>query len=219
MTREETTKVQATKDIFEGINVREERERRGMSQQELSEKSGVPQTVLSRIENGHVSPRAKTLFAIRQALGDTSNSLDTMIEFEDLRTGIIRYYDRQFFELYGARHVCYVECRAMRNEPYILMGDMLYFDKDIGICSADKCFCNLPDGGCNMSGYYLFKFKSDYACALVQRSLQDKNMVHLSFANAHYPDLGWQEISDLNCHGKLIRLGRTASNMAKAFAY
>jgi transcriptional regulator with XRE-family HTH domain len=44
------------------------RERRGLSQRELSKLSGVPQKTISRIENGLDSPKIETLGKLASAL-------------------------------------------------------------------------------------------------------------------------------------------------------
>jgi putative transcriptional regulator len=49
--------------------VAEQREKRGLSQNQLAKKSGVPQSVISDIESGKTkAPRIDTLVAIAEAL-------------------------------------------------------------------------------------------------------------------------------------------------------
>ena len=45
------------------------RARRGLSQAELGEKSGVSQAAICQIETGRVKPRLETVFRIANALG------------------------------------------------------------------------------------------------------------------------------------------------------
>jgi DNA-binding XRE family transcriptional regulator len=45
------------------------RNQKGISQRELSQRSGIAESYLSRIENRHLEPRPKTLRKIAQALG------------------------------------------------------------------------------------------------------------------------------------------------------
>jgi transcriptional regulator with XRE-family HTH domain len=49
--------------------LREARRRAGLSQRELAEKSGVPQSTIGRIEAGAVDPRARTLDRLLRACG------------------------------------------------------------------------------------------------------------------------------------------------------
>jgi len=50
--------------------IQKKREAAGLSQAELSRRSGVKQSVISDIENGHTkSPRVETLMALAAALG------------------------------------------------------------------------------------------------------------------------------------------------------
>ena len=56
--------------------VTEQREKRGLSQNQLAKMSGVPQSVISDIESGKTkAPRIDTLMAIAAALGMTVNEL------------------------------------------------------------------------------------------------------------------------------------------------
>ena len=54
-----------------GIRIKEIRERVGMTQVELSEKSGISQEHISRIENGKFSPNVKTADKLAEAMGVT----------------------------------------------------------------------------------------------------------------------------------------------------
>jgi transcriptional regulator with XRE-family HTH domain len=54
-----------------GIRIKEIRERIGMTQAELSEKAGLSQEHISRIENGKFTPNVKTADRIAEALGVT----------------------------------------------------------------------------------------------------------------------------------------------------
>ena len=60
------------------------RKRRGLNQRELSERSGVPQPMISEIERGIVAaPRVDTLHKLAVALKCT---VDDLIEAEDGKT-------------------------------------------------------------------------------------------------------------------------------------
>lgn len=51
------------------VRLQQIRERRGMTQEQLEAKSGIPQSTISRIESGQVgNPRMKTLIALAEAL-------------------------------------------------------------------------------------------------------------------------------------------------------
>jgi transcriptional regulator with XRE-family HTH domain len=52
-----------------GRNVRRIRNERGLSQEQLSERSGFTQQYLSGLERGHRNPTVVTLFELAQALG------------------------------------------------------------------------------------------------------------------------------------------------------
>jgi len=54
-----------------GIRIKEIREQVGMTQAELSEKSGLSQEHISRIENGKFTPNVKTADKLAEALGVT----------------------------------------------------------------------------------------------------------------------------------------------------
>ena len=65
---------EAQREVFEqaydiAMQVVELRERLGLTQAELAEKCGVDQGDISRIERGSVSPTARTLQRIAEALG------------------------------------------------------------------------------------------------------------------------------------------------------
>ena len=64
-----------------GTRIKQIRERVGMTQAELSAKSGISQEHISRIENNHFTPTIKTADKICDAMGVTLNEL--FIESED----------------------------------------------------------------------------------------------------------------------------------------
>lgn len=52
-----------------GERIKEEREKAGMTLQQLAEKAGTPKTDISRVESGQADIRLSTLFKIFQGLG------------------------------------------------------------------------------------------------------------------------------------------------------
>ena len=65
------------------MDVKKEREKRGWSQVELAERAGIKPAVLSRVENTHVVPQAKTMFKINQAFGEPINKKNPYCQVED----------------------------------------------------------------------------------------------------------------------------------------
>lgn len=61
--------LQQSNKISVGERLRWLRERHGLTQQELAEKSGINRVTISKIESGHVEPRAKTLTRLLEAIG------------------------------------------------------------------------------------------------------------------------------------------------------
>ena len=61
---------------FSGQRVKEAREAAGLTQAELADRSGIPQSHISRIENAVHSPSRKTLERIAEALGIELKILD-----------------------------------------------------------------------------------------------------------------------------------------------
>ncbi len=58
------------------VTVREARKQRGLTQQQLSELSGVDQTTISDLETGrHTNPRLDTIKALAEALGIAPSKL------------------------------------------------------------------------------------------------------------------------------------------------
>lgn len=52
-----------------GYKIKEVRESKNISQEELSKKSGVSRTIISALENGKTNTTSKTLASIAKALG------------------------------------------------------------------------------------------------------------------------------------------------------
>ena len=51
-----------------GVQVKRERERALLTQQELAERAGIGLTTLNRIENGHAEPHFRTIRKLAKAL-------------------------------------------------------------------------------------------------------------------------------------------------------
>jgi transcriptional regulator with XRE-family HTH domain len=58
-----------------GVQVKRERERALLTQQELAERAGVGLTTLNRIENDHAEPHFRTIRKIAKALGIDAKDL------------------------------------------------------------------------------------------------------------------------------------------------
>jgi len=56
------------KNSFNHTRIKERRQKLRLTQQELSELSGIPRTYLAQIENGKNDPKASTLIKIADAL-------------------------------------------------------------------------------------------------------------------------------------------------------
>jgi len=65
---------------FIGKTIRAFREKAGMTQEELAKVSGMPQSHISRLENGEHSPTHLTMQKIADALGINVNQLDPAAE-------------------------------------------------------------------------------------------------------------------------------------------
>ncbi|WP_276089972.1 helix-turn-helix domain-containing protein [Pedobacter sp. JY14-1] len=65
--------------------IKELRARKGMSQEELAQKSGLSLRTVQRIEGGETEPRGDTLQRIANTLGITPDDLFDWTEFEDTR--------------------------------------------------------------------------------------------------------------------------------------
>jgi DNA-binding XRE family transcriptional regulator len=75
-TNPQRTEKVAKWSAYAGKRVRELRKEAGVTQEQLAEKSGLPQPHISRIENGEVSPTRFTLEKIAKALGKTIGDID-----------------------------------------------------------------------------------------------------------------------------------------------
>jgi HTH-type transcriptional regulator/antitoxin HipB len=65
-----------------GVLIREERLRRGMTQQELADRSGTGQKTISRVETGHEGASLETIFRLLAVLG-----LEIRFSPRDIGTG------------------------------------------------------------------------------------------------------------------------------------
>ena len=58
-----------------GRNLKELRQQQSLNQKDLSDRSGVPQATISRIETGRVQPRSSAVKNLADALGVSTDSL------------------------------------------------------------------------------------------------------------------------------------------------
>ncbi len=83
-----------------GIAVRHARRRAGLSQRALSERTGVPQSTIARVESSFVDPRVSTIVKLLSACGEELEALPRLGEGID-RTGIrenLKLTDAQRFD-------------------------------------------------------------------------------------------------------------------------
>ena len=183
------------------MDVKKEREKRGMTQAQLAEITGISPTVLSRVENFEVQPQAKTLFKIKQAFGQTTNKQEPHCQVEDLETAEIFQYDRGF--MMGWTSLARIACKSSRNEPFAQKGDSLFFDKE----QTDP----------RIEGYYLFRFEKDWAMFYSHPDIQAGDRVWLSCLNPTIDNMGWFEADDLEVVGALVHIGRNVQQKKNTF--
>ena len=174
------------------MDVKKEREKRGMSQAQLAERAGISATVLSRVENFGVKPQAKTMFKIKQAFDKPTDKQPRHCQVEDLLTGEFFQYDRGFMK--GWSNLARINCITTRNEPFAQKGDSLFFDKD----QTDP----------RIEGYFLFRFEKDWAMFYSHPNIQAGDSVYLSCLNPAIDNIGWFEAADLEVVGALVHIGR-----------
>jgi len=92
-----------------GEQVRRLRTRRGLTQQQLAERSGLHETHISRIERGQREPRLTTIFALARGMGSEVAEL-----FEETARGLAVVEGRQFEEL--LERMLHVSREAQRGE-------------------------------------------------------------------------------------------------------
>jgi transcriptional regulator with XRE-family HTH domain len=174
------------------VDVKKEREKRGMTQAQLAELTGIAPAVLSRVENLEVVPQAKTIFKIKQAFGEPTNAQVPYCTVEDVNTGEVFQYDRNF--MMGWKNLARALCTTRRNEPFSQKGDVLFFDK------------NQTDP--RVEGFFLFKFPRAYALLYSTVDIEGMEKVYLSCTNPIVDNMGWYDVDKLNCIGALVHIGR-----------
>jgi transcriptional regulator with XRE-family HTH domain len=183
------------------VDVKKEREKRGMTQAQLAELTGISPTVLSRVENFDVVPQAKTMFKIKQAFGQTTNTQTPHCQVEDLETAEMFQYDRGF--MMGWTNLARIACLSSRNEPFAQKGDSLFFDK------------NQTDP--RIEGYFLFRFEKAWAMFYSHPDIQAGDRVWLSCLNPTIDNMGWFEADDLEVVGALVHIGRNVQQKKNTF--
>ena len=88
-----------------GVAVRRARRRVGLSQRELAERTGVPQSTIARIESGFVDPRTGTVGKLLAACGEELEAvpkLGTGIDRTLIRSQLARTADERLAALVPA---------------------------------------------------------------------------------------------------------------------
>lgn len=183
------------------MDVKKEREKRGMTQAQLAELTGIAPAVLSRVENFDVIPQAKTMFKIKQVFGEPTNKQTPHCQVEDLNTGENFQYDRGF--MMGWSNLARINCITTRNEPFAQKGDSLFFDKE----QTDP----------RIEGYFLFRFEKDWAMFYSHPNIQAGDSVYLSCLNPAIRNMGWFEADDLEVVGALVHIGRNVQQKQNTF--
>ena len=95
------------------VDMRAERKKAGITQQEMSAQTGLRQARISEIENGHVDPKISELLAIAEVVGLAVHAFPTRYE-ESIKYAILECVE--------------VEDRGTgsRTIPEIILGDRLY---------------------------------------------------------------------------------------------
>lgn len=174
------------------LDIKAERIKRGMSQQELAEAAGIEQAALSRIEGNLVTPRAATLLKIRTAFGEAGINENFQCRVHDLDDDSITYYDQKFMP--GKQNIITLIAKTARNAPEIQIGDRVFFDAD-----------QIDPG---VEGYYLFKFAVDLGIYYSTQDIRKHDHVLLSCSNRMVDNMGQTKKSDLEVLGRLIHVGR-----------
>lgn len=177
------------------MDIKKEREKRGITQAELAELAGIAPAVLSRAENNEVVPQAKTLYKIKQALGQAAHNGSPVrsCRVEDLDLNEILISETA--ATLGWTDLARMTCTSRRNEPDLIPGDTMFFDK------------NQTDP--RIEGYYLFKFPKGYACYYSVQDIQEGDQVFLSAKSTHWSGhMGMFEVAELEVIGALVHIGR-----------
>ena len=110
------------------INVKEERVRRGLSQQELAHAAGIERAQLSRIEAGKVQPHAQTLHKLKSVIDDFRTNDVRTCRVHDLDDDSVTYFDNKF--LHGRTNLYKVKIHSESNSPELHKGDTAFIDAD-----------------------------------------------------------------------------------------
>ena len=182
------------------MEVREIRIRQGMSQGELAKKAGLDPSQLSRLERGNRKPQIETLQKIAEAL---DVPVDTILGGADLggvrpllipceHCGIEIITDPRTVPV-GADLV-YSHVTKPGMDPTIAPGDVVLIDK------SDK---DLTTGG-------IFSLETTQGGVCVRVEFCEiKQMPILSYDNPDLKDPGYTPTSDLEVHGKVVKIMKT----------
>jgi predicted transcriptional regulator len=96
-----------------GEAVRMARRRSGLSQRDLGERTGVPQSTIARIESGFVDPRTSTIVKLLSACGE---ELEVLPRLGD---GVDRTLIRPLLELTPAQRLARAEADANNLNAFL----------------------------------------------------------------------------------------------------
>jgi transcriptional regulator with XRE-family HTH domain len=196
------------------VDVKAERIKRNLSQQELADATGIERAQISRIEAGVVQPQAKTLFKIEQVFGLSNNKVEEKCSVEILESGEVFYYDCKVMQ--GWNGLIRSKCTSNRNAPHIKIGDITFFKK-LGDDDCKRTASFDPDKNI-IEGYYLVKFDTGSHCFYITQNIVSLNEINLIAANPDFPDLGIFKKQDLEVLGYLVHVGRNIVSPPSEFA-
>ena len=174
------------------INVKEERVRRGLSQQELAHAAGIERAQLSRIEAGKVQPHAQTLHKLKSVIDNFRTNDVRTCRVHDLDDESVTYYDNKY--LNGRTNLYKVKINTERNAPELHKGDTAFIDAD--------------EVDLNVEGYYLIDLPNGRSIHYVVPDFVIGTACYLYSKNKAFPSIGKINRKKLKPMGRLVHIGR-----------